>query len=86
MEEAKNKEKKQPEKTDEKEKDKDKGQQPSAKDKDKKEEQELVSFGFFPHSKVCCLSLHERDLLFCLSHCGFDNMVVQAEAMATRDR
>lgn len=48
MEEAKNKEKKQPEKTDEKEKDKEKGQQSSVKDKDKKEEQELVSLGFFP--------------------------------------
>lgn len=43
MEEAKNKENKQPEKTDEKEKDKEKGQQPSGKDKDKKEEQELVN-------------------------------------------
>ncbi|KAM3616802.1 uncharacterized protein V6R79_023679 [Siganus canaliculatus] len=41
MEEAKNKEKKQTEKTDEKDKDKDKGVQPSGKDKDKKEEQEL---------------------------------------------
>eukprot|EP00064_Thunnus_orientalis_P009090 superscaffoldBa00001134_g9113 len=41
MEEAKNKENKQSEKTDEKEKDKEKGQQPSGKDKDKKEEQEL---------------------------------------------
>uniref|UniRef100_A0A671XK52 Proteasome 26S subunit ubiquitin receptor, non-ATPase 2 n=1 Tax=Sparus aurata TaxID=8175 RepID=A0A671XK52_SPAAU len=41
MEEAKNKEKKQPEKTDEKDKEKEKGQQPSGKDKDKKEEQEL---------------------------------------------
>uniref|UniRef100_A0AAQ5ZDE0 26S proteasome non-ATPase regulatory subunit 2 n=1 Tax=Amphiprion ocellaris TaxID=80972 RepID=A0AAQ5ZDE0_AMPOC len=41
MEEAKNKEKKQPEKTDEKDKDKEKGQQPSGKDKEKKEEQEL---------------------------------------------
>lgn len=41
MEEAKNKENKQPEKTDEKAKDKEKGQQPSGKDKDKKEEQEL---------------------------------------------
>uniref|UniRef100_A0A667ZRI0 26S proteasome non-ATPase regulatory subunit 2 n=1 Tax=Myripristis murdjan TaxID=586833 RepID=A0A667ZRI0_9TELE len=39
MEEAKNKEKKQPEKTEEK--DKEKGQQPSGKDKEKKEEQEL---------------------------------------------
>lgn len=47
MEEAKNKEKKQPEKTDEKEKDKEKGQQSSGKDKDKKEEQELVSLGIF---------------------------------------
>lgn len=47
MEEAKNKEKKQPEKTDEKEKDKEKGQQPSGKDKDKKEEQELVSLAVF---------------------------------------
>ncbi|CAI5694619.1 unnamed protein product [Oreochromis niloticus] len=41
MEEAKNKENKQPEKTDEKDKDKEKAQQPSGKDKDKKEEQEL---------------------------------------------
>ncbi|KAM8768799.1 26S proteasome non-ATPase regulatory subunit 2 [Acanthopagrus schlegelii] len=41
MEEAKNKEKKQPEKTDEKDKEKEKGQQPSGNDKDKKEEQEL---------------------------------------------
>ncbi|XP_074536193.1 26S proteasome non-ATPase regulatory subunit 2 isoform X2 [Halichoeres trimaculatus] len=41
MEEAKNKEKKQPEKTDEKDKEKEKGQQSSGKDKDKKEEQEL---------------------------------------------
>ncbi len=48
MEEAKNKEKKQPEKTDEKDKDKEKGQQPSGKDKDKKEEQELVSYGIYP--------------------------------------
>lgn len=43
MEEAKNKENKQPEKTDEKDKDKEKGQQSSGKDKEKKEEQELVS-------------------------------------------
>nr|XP_033487682.1 26S proteasome non-ATPase regulatory subunit 2 isoform X1 [Epinephelus lanceolatus] len=41
MEEAKNKENKQPEKTDEKDKDKEKGQQSSGKDKEKKEEQEL---------------------------------------------
>ena len=47
MEEAKNKEKKQPEKTDEKDKEKEKGQQPSGKDKDKKEEQELVNLGIF---------------------------------------
>ncbi len=53
MEEAKNKEKKQLEKTDEKDKDKEKGQQPSGKDKDKKEEQELVSWGCFSHSNVC---------------------------------
>lgn len=45
MEEAKNKENKQPEKTDEKDKDKEKGQQSSGKDKEKKEEQELVSWG-----------------------------------------
>lgn len=48
MEEGKNREKKQQEKTDEKEKDKEKGQQPSVKDKDKKEEQELVSLCVFP--------------------------------------
>lgn len=53
MEEAKNKEKKQPEKTDEKDKEKEKGQQPSGKDKDKKEEQELVSFGIFL-IQMCC--------------------------------
>lgn len=47
MEEAKNKEKKQPEKTDEKDKQKEKGQQPTGKDKDKKEEQELVSVNSF---------------------------------------
>uniref|UniRef100_A0A3P9B451 26S proteasome non-ATPase regulatory subunit 2 n=1 Tax=Maylandia zebra TaxID=106582 RepID=A0A3P9B451_9CICH len=41
MEEAKNKENKQLEKTDEKDKDKEKAQQPSGKDKEKKEEQEL---------------------------------------------
>lgn len=41
MEEAKNKENKQPEKTDEKEKEKEKGKLSSGKDKDKKEEQEL---------------------------------------------
>lgn len=40
MEEAKNKENKQPAKTDENEKEKEKGQQPSGKEK--KEEQELV--------------------------------------------
>lgn len=45
MEEAKNKENKQLEKTDEKDKDKEKAQQPSGKDKEKKEEQELVHFG-----------------------------------------
>lgn len=47
MEEAKNKENKQTEKTDEKEKGKEKGQQSSGKDKEKKEEQELVSWGVF---------------------------------------
>lgn len=46
MEEAKNKENKQPEKTDVKDKDKEKAQQPSGKDKEKKEEQELVHFRF----------------------------------------
>lgn len=45
MEGAKNKDNKQPEKTDEKEKDKERGQQP--KDKEKKEEQELVSGAVF---------------------------------------
>lgn len=53
MEEAKNKEKKQPEKTDEKDKEKEKGQQPSGKDKDKKEEQELVRFDIFL-IQMCC--------------------------------
>lgn len=48
MEEAKNKEKKQPEKADEKEK----GQNPSVKDKDKKEEQELVRFCVFSFKRV----------------------------------
>lgn len=62
MEEAKNKENKQSEKTDEKEKDKDKGQQPSGKDKDKKEEQELVNWHV-----LHVLGL--VTLLFRLSHC-----------------
>lgn len=53
MEEAKNKENKQPEKTDEKDKDKEKAQQPSGKDKEKKEEQELVHFSPFAHSLKC---------------------------------
>uniref|UniRef100_A0A8C2ZF77 Proteasome 26S subunit ubiquitin receptor, non-ATPase 2 n=1 Tax=Cyclopterus lumpus TaxID=8103 RepID=A0A8C2ZF77_CYCLU len=43
MEEAKNKENKQSEKTDEKEKEKGKGPQSKGKDKEKKEEQELVT-------------------------------------------
>uniref|UniRef100_A0A8C2ZEI6 26S proteasome non-ATPase regulatory subunit 2 n=1 Tax=Cyclopterus lumpus TaxID=8103 RepID=A0A8C2ZEI6_CYCLU len=45
MEEAKNKENKQSEKTDEKEKEKGKGPQSKGKDKEKKEEQELVTVG-----------------------------------------
>lgn len=53
MEEAKNKENKQPEKTDESEKGKEKGQQPSGKDKEKKEEQELVSLCNF----IVCATL-----------------------------
>lgn len=71
MEGAKNKENKHPEKTDEKEKDKEKGQQP--KDKEKKEEQELVRD--ISHSTVCGLMLPWSEVLFCLSHCRFDNMV-----------
>lgn len=76
MEEAKNKENKQLEKTDEKDKDKEKAQQPSGKDKEKKEEQELVHFGLLLiHSNVI-----EPDVLICLSHCRFDNMVEQAKS------
>lgn len=52
MEEAKNKEKKQPAKTDEKDKDKEKGQQASGKDKEKKEEQELVKSCVFLHWNI----------------------------------
>lgn len=60
MEEAKKKENKPSEKTDEKDKDKEKGQQSSGKDKDKKEEQELVRWGYFPHSNVSYLNIHEQ--------------------------
>lgn len=78
MEEAKNKEKKQPEKTDEKEREKEKGQQPSGKDKDKKEEQELVSLDVFSLKRA----LGEPDVLFCLSHCRFDNTLSRPERTA----
>lgn len=76
MEEAKNKEKK-TEKANEKDKEKEKGQQPSAKDKDKKEEQELVSLWVFSFNYM--LTILPKSLLFCLSHCRFDNMVEQAK-------
>lgn len=79
MEEAKNKENKQPEKTDEKAKDKEKGQQPSGKDKDKKEEQELVK------CRVLYV-LGSVTLLFRLSHCRCDNMAVQAEETDIQDK
>lgn len=76
MEEAKNKENKQPEKTDEKDKDKEKAQQPSGKDKEKKEEQELVRFRLL----LIHWNVIEPDVLICLSHCRFDNMVEQAKS------
>lgn len=76
MEEAKNKENKQPEKTDEKDKDKEKAQQPSGKDKEKKEEQELVHFRLL----LIHWNVIEPDVLICLSHCRFDNMVEQAKS------
>lgn len=50
MEESKNKEKKQPEKTEEKEK------QPAGKDKEKKEDQELVREGENVSRLAFCLS------------------------------
>lgn len=78
MEEAKRKESKHPEKTDEKAKDKDKGQQPKDKEKDKKEEQELVSVGIFFSFRFVLVTSQEPEVLFCLSHCRFDNMVEQA--------
>lgn len=86
MEEAKNKENKQPEKTDEKEKEKGKGQQSSGKDKEKKEEQELVMFGVFFSFKPWLTNVtRARGVIFCLSHCRFHNMVAKAELIVTED-
>ena len=56
MEEAKNKEKKQTEKTEEKEKEK--GEKPTGKDKEKKEEQELVTMDGFLRPR-CVVTLEQ---------------------------
>ena len=74
MEEAKNKEKKLPEKTEEKEKEK--GQQPTGKGKEKKEEQELVNIRTFQIRKA-----QGKRSFFAWVTVLVDNMVEKAESV-----